>query len=78
LGKDHSEDLDITGWVILKWILEIGLRGMDCIDVAQDRGLWRALVNTEMNLSDPYNFEKFFSNCTTGSFSRRAQLHGVT
>jgi hypothetical protein len=29
---------------------EIGCGGVDWIDVAQDRGRWRALVNTVMNL----------------------------
>jgi hypothetical protein len=29
---------------------EIGWRGMDWIDLAQDRNQWRALVNTVMNL----------------------------
>jgi hypothetical protein len=29
---------------------EIGLGGMDWIDLAQDRDQWKALVNTEMNL----------------------------
>jgi hypothetical protein len=29
---------------------EIGWSGMDCIDSTQDRGQWRALVNTVMNL----------------------------
>jgi hypothetical protein len=29
---------------------EIGLDGVDWIDMAQDRGQWRALVNTVMNL----------------------------
>jgi hypothetical protein len=29
---------------------EIGWGGMDWIDPAQDRGQWRALVNTVMNL----------------------------
>jgi hypothetical protein len=29
---------------------EIGWDGMDCIDLAQDRDHWRALVNTVMNL----------------------------
>jgi hypothetical protein len=31
-------------------ITEIGLGDMDCIEMAQDRDQWRALVNTEMNL----------------------------
>jgi hypothetical protein len=39
------------GWIILKWFLrEIGLGGMDWIDLAQDRDQWRALVNMEMIL----------------------------
>jgi hypothetical protein len=48
---------------------------MDRIDLAQDRGQWRALVNTVMNLRVSQNAGKFLSSCTNGSFSRRAQLH---
>jgi hypothetical protein len=51
---------------------------MDWIDLAQDMDQWRDLVNTVMNLRVPSNFGKFLSSCTTGSFSRRAQLHGVS
>jgi hypothetical protein len=32
---------------------ELGRDGMDWIDSAQDRGQWRALVNTVMNLRVP-------------------------
>jgi hypothetical protein len=32
---------------------EIGWDGMDCIDLAQDRDKWKALVNTVMNLRVP-------------------------
>jgi hypothetical protein len=32
---------------------EIGCDGMDWIDVAKDRGQWRALVNTAINLRVP-------------------------
>jgi hypothetical protein len=42
-------------WVdnIKIYLREIGLDGMDCIDLAQDRDQWRALVNTVMNLRVP-------------------------
>jgi hypothetical protein len=48
---------------------------MDLIHLAQDRNQWRTLVNTAMNLPVPLNSGKFLSSCTTGGFSRRAQLH---
>jgi hypothetical protein len=54
---------------------EIGWSGMDWIDLAQNRGPWRALVITVMNLRVPYNARTFLSRCVIGSFSRRAQLH---
>jgi hypothetical protein len=54
---------------------DIGCDGMDWIDMAQDRDQWRALMNTIMNLWVPQNAGKFFSRCTIGGFSRRAQLH---
>jgi hypothetical protein len=38
---------------------EIGWDGRDCIELAQDRDQWRALVNTVMNLRVPYNCWEF-------------------
>jgi hypothetical protein len=57
---------------------EIGWGGMDWIHLAQDRDQWRALVNTVMNPRVPENVGKFLSSCTTGGFSRKAQLHEVS
>jgi hypothetical protein len=48
---------------------------MNWIDLAPDRDEWRALVNTVMKLRVPENAGKYLSSCTTGGFSRRAQLH---
>jgi hypothetical protein len=50
---------------------ELGELGWDVMD-------WRALENTVMNLRVPYIVGKLSSNCTTGGFSRRTQLHGVS
>jgi hypothetical protein len=50
--RDHQEDLDIGGRLILRWILERE-DGMVWIDLAQNRDQWRALVNTVMNLRVP-------------------------
>jgi hypothetical protein len=50
-GKGHSEDLEVDGR-ILKCIMdlgEVGLEGVDCIHLAQDRYLWRHLMNTAVN-----------------------------
>jgi hypothetical protein len=57
---------------------EIGWSSMDWTDLAQDRDQWRALVNTVMNLRFPLNVGKFLSSFTTGCFSRKAQLNGVS
>jgi hypothetical protein len=46
-----KEDVDIGGRIILKWI--IGWDSMDYVDVTQDRGQWRAVVNTVMYLRAP-------------------------
>ena len=52
--RDHWEDPDIDGRIILKWIFrkwDVG--GMDWIELVQDRDRWQALVNTVMNLRVP-------------------------
>jgi hypothetical protein len=34
-------------------------------------------VDTVVKLKVRWNFEKFFSSCTTGGLLRRSQLHGL-
>jgi len=53
-GKDRLGDPGVDGRIILRWIFskwDVG--GMDCIELAQDRDRWRALVNAVMNLRVP-------------------------
>jgi hypothetical protein len=47
---------------------DIGWCGMDWIDLAQDKDVWRVLVDVVINLQVPYNVGKFLSSCVTGSF----------
>jgi hypothetical protein len=50
---DHLGDLDVDGRIILKRIFKKWNGGMDWIELAQDRDMWRALVNAVMNLRVP-------------------------
>jgi hypothetical protein len=49
--RDHLQDQEVGGWIILKWFLKWG--GMDWIDLVQHRDHWRAFVNTVMKLLVP-------------------------
>ena len=47
-------DPDLDVMIILRWIFrKWGVRGMDWIELAQDRYRWRVLVNTVMNIRVP-------------------------
>jgi len=41
---------------------EVGMGGMDWIDLAQDRDKWWALVNVIMNLQVPQNAGNFLTS----------------
>ena len=49
--RDHFGDLGIGGRIILKWMFnEIGLEGVDWINLAQIRDKWQTVVITEMKI----------------------------
>jgi hypothetical protein len=50
--RNHMEDPGVDGRIILKWISEVGW-GMYWVGVAQDRDMWRAVVNAVMNIRVP-------------------------
>jgi len=52
--RDHLGNPGVDGRIILRWILrKWDVRGMDWIELAQDRDRWRALVNAVMNFRVP-------------------------
>jgi hypothetical protein len=51
---EHLEDPGLDGRIVIRWIFqEVGWRGRDWIDLAQDSGRWRVFVNAAMNLRVP-------------------------
>jgi hypothetical protein len=49
----HLEDAGVDGRIILRLIFRTWDGGMEWIELALDRGMWRALVNAVMNLRVP-------------------------
>jgi hypothetical protein len=47
--KHHLENPGVDGRLILIDLEEVRCQGRNWIDVVQDRGRWRALVNAVMN-----------------------------
>jgi hypothetical protein len=51
--RDHLEDLEVDGRIILIWLCKKWVGDVDWIDLAQDTDRWAALVNAVMNLRVP-------------------------
>ena len=57
---------------------EVGWRGMDWIDLAQDWDRWRAFVNAAASLRNAWNSANFLTGWGTSKFSRRIMIYGVS
>ena len=51
--RDHLGDPGVDGRIILRWIFRKWGVGMDWIELAQDRGRWRTLVNAVIKIRGP-------------------------
>jgi hypothetical protein len=52
-GRNHVEDLVIDGRGQYHNLKRTELKGVDWIRLAQNRGRWRVLVNTAINIRAP-------------------------
>jgi len=59
--RDHLEDPGVDGRIKIKWAFRKWNRGMDCIDLVQNRDRWLSLVNAVMNFSGSQNEGKFLT-----------------
>ena len=66
---------------IIMDLLEVGQldggRGMEWIDLAQDKERWQAVMNTVMKPQVPWNARNFLTSWGPVIFSRRTLLHGI-
>jgi hypothetical protein len=75
-GKNQQENTCINGRIILKWILEKqGVKLVDLIHLAQDKGQWQAHVIMVKFLRIPQNMENFLASWETISLSQMTLLH---
>jgi hypothetical protein len=76
---DNWQDKDVGGWINIGIGLgEICCGGADWMDLDQDRGDWRTILNMVMNLGVPQNSGKFLSGCATCSPSKNPWLQTIS
>jgi hypothetical protein len=60
--RDHLEQPDVDGRIILIWIFRNWDGDIEWIDLAQNRERWKSQVNTVTNLRFPQNAGNFFTS----------------
>ena len=74
--RDHLENSDKNGWIILKWAFNRwNVISLLCLSRSRDRLL--ALVNAIINLPVPNLAGKFVTRYEPDSFQKRTLLRGV-
>lgn len=51
--RDHFENLELNGGMILKWVFKKLDSGIDLTDLVQNRDIWLTVVNTITNFRVP-------------------------
>jgi hypothetical protein len=74
-GRRPLGNIDAGKRIILR---DAGWGGMSWFDLAEDRDVWRTLVNMVIYNRVPENNGNFLSSYATGGFPRKTQLHGVS
>jgi hypothetical protein len=72
-GKNHWEDLGVGGEYLNSSL--VVWEGVEFINLREDRSMWRAVVNTVMNIRDSQNAGNTFASRTSTAFSRMALRH---
>ena len=59
--RDHLKESEADGRIILRCIFSKWGGGMECIDLAQDRDRWWALIHAVIKFRVPYNGGNFLN-----------------
>ena len=59
--RDHSEDVEINGRIILKLIFKKDNEIVDWTELIQDGNMWRVVVNAVMNFCVPLTSGNFLT-----------------
>jgi hypothetical protein len=59
--RGHLEDPGVDGRIVLRWAFRKWNRGIDCVDLAQERDRWREMENAIVYLRAPENAGKLLT-----------------
>jgi hypothetical protein len=77
MERDRLEDQDVDDNIRID-TGEVGRGDVDWIGLAKYRNMWRAVVNSVLNLPVPWNAGKLSNGLTSSGLSSSTQLHKVS